>query len=147
MTKQRRLLIIACSATKRQTAPGEVLPAIGLYDGPGYRTLRKHLMGDTTVLILSAEHGILEANQGICWYDQKMSREVARTLRERGHLDALEPYLLEEWDAVHVHAGATYREALPVERLKAMGATFARGGIGEQLGQLKAWLLGEEVAA
>jgi hypothetical protein len=145
----QKLLIIACSATKRETAPGELLHAINLYDGPGYRTLRKHLRNDVAVLVLSAEHGLIQAYEEIATYNRKM------TAKRAGELSAQVAKVLEDviffyqvmGDKtldIHVHGGKTYRDALPLERLKELGATFGEGGIGLQLGALKTWLQSRE---
>jgi hypothetical protein len=61
----RRLLILACSQRKNP-ARGK-LPAIDRYDGPAFRVLRKYSRDSAanlpTVLILSAKHGLIAADQ------------------------------------------------------------------------------------
>ena len=72
-----RLLILACSATKR--ADIGRIPAIDRYDGPLWRTLRH---GDpdgrkARVAVLSARHGFLEGRWPIENYDCRLTEQVA----------------------------------------------------------------------
>lgn len=140
-----KTLIIACSATKRpSSAP---MPAIELYDGPAFRTLRKNRPPDLAVLILSAEHGLISEHELIAPYDRKMDRaraaeladQVARTLLDLEGAGAVACNVL-------FYGGACYRQALAIGLTLNRGEFLWRrmhrthGGIGEQLGQLKAWL-------
>lgn len=134
----RRLLIIACSATKRQVS-GRV-PAIELYDGPAYRILRPRMQHGLVVLIISAEHGAIDSEKLIETYDRLLTPERAAYLNRSYKLGRATMLASLPWDAIHVHAGKTYRDALPMKRLIEAGATVGTGGIGQQLGQLKAWL-------
>lgn len=130
-----RLLIISCSATKRDGRR----KAVDLYDGPAYRTLRANLPQDVEVVILSALYGALGASHYIRPYDLKMTSAMARKFVEANRLWYLKERLrTESYSAIHVHASGAYREAL--EGIELDGATYSRGGIGEQLGQLKSWL-------
>lgn len=72
-----RLLILACSATKRSDA-GRI-PAIERYDGPLWRTLR-HCDPDgrkARVALLSAHYGFRAARSPIENYDARLTEHVA----------------------------------------------------------------------
>lgn len=132
------LLILACSATKRPEP--HPLPAIDRYDGPFYRVLRKAVreragLGDQLhILILSAQHGILAADNLILNYDRRMDRGRAQELAPDVAL-ALAPY----WPPAYVEVGQTYRAALPPPPWPA-AVVVGHGGIGERLAQLRRWL-------
>lgn len=140
-----KTLILACSATKRpSSAP---VPAIELYDGPAFRTVRKNRRQDLAVLILSAEHGLIAEHERIATYDRKMDRaraaeladQVGRTLLELERAATLACNVL-------LYGGAAYRLAVRLGLERNRGEFLwrrmhrTRGAIGEQLGQLKAWL-------
>lgn len=94
-----------------------------------------------TVRILSAEHGLISADTPIAWYDRRMTRERATELYLRVQHEINEALPLPAH--VFVGVGATYRLALlpmPERRI-----VWASGGIGERLGQLRAWLWGLEL--
>ncbi|MGB3833295.1 MAG: hypothetical protein WA975_15710 [Mesorhizobium sp.] len=80
----RRLLILACSATKRD---GETyMPAIDRYDGPLWRTLRaadpeRRL---ARVAFLSARLGFRCADTPIKLYDARMTAEIAERMKAGG---------------------------------------------------------------
>lgn len=80
-----RLLILACSATKRPD--NALLPALHRYDGPAWRTLRAYLdragahADDLEVYALSAEFGLFPAIQPIPNYDRRMDMARAVELR------------------------------------------------------------------
>ena len=141
-----RLLILACGATKR---PDDgLLPAIDRYDGPPYRTLRKalrDLMEDQhpRVLILSARYGLICADTHIPNYNDRLtaSRAVAlRTQVRRALGEALEAGGV---TTTFINLGAAYLPALALDpsMIAQLGLlTYARGGIGERMGQMKRWL-------
>lgn len=134
----RRLLIIACSATKRQ-AEGRVA-AVDLYDGPSYRILRPRMTHGLVVLVISAEHGAIDGGHYITTYDRMMTPERGDYLKRTGKLGRLTMMLSLPWESIHVHGGKHYRAVLPMAKLEQLGASVSSGGIGQQLGQLKAWL-------
>ncbi|UYV13487.1 MAG: hypothetical protein NCW75_04180 [Phycisphaera sp.] len=81
----RRLVVLGCSATKRET--GGKLPAIDLYDGPMYRVMRSFLRThawpkDLSVAVLSAEHGLIGGLTPIETYDNRMTRARATQLSQ-----------------------------------------------------------------
>lgn len=83
----RRLLILACSATKRE---GADLTALGRYDGPLWQTLRAADPDGTraTVAFLSARHGLGDARMPLAQYDAQLSAASAREMAEAGPLEA-----------------------------------------------------------
>src|ERR687889_181325 len=78
-----RMLILACSRRKRSDE--RLLPAIERYDGPAFRVLRRFLREGSanaqSVLILSAEYGLIAHNLRIAAYDRVMTPARARELR------------------------------------------------------------------
>lgn len=137
-----RLLILSCSATKR-TEP-DLLPAQKRYDGPAFRTLRKALRelaqdACPRVAILSAEFGLIAGDTPIPWYDRRM--DAARAA-------ALAPAVQRELRAIlaggptdlFVHLGRDYRVAPGAVPPGPWRVSYAEGGIGERLGQLRRWL-------
>lgn len=143
-----RTLILSCSATKRPDAG--LLPALDRYDGPAYRTLRANraAAGELRVLVLSAEFGLIDATKPIADYDRRMTLDRAlelapsvgaelRRLSDCGELVG----------DVFVYGGADYRNCAQLALINARldynrraSVGFSHGGIGEQLGQLKAFL-------
>lgn len=142
----RRLLVLACSATKRAaTGP---MQARNLYDGVAYRLIRKlqregHFPGDVDIVILSAEHGIIEPAKRIRTYDRKMTKNRAEEL-SGSCIDQLRRITSDtRYREVFVCMGSVYRSAIePYAAWKPEGTTcrVAKGRIGEQLSKLKKWL-------
>lgn len=143
----RRTLILACSATKRKD-PG-LMQAIARYDGPAYRTLRArgNWHCDTTVHILSAEHGLISPWMEIEDYDRLLDRPRALELLESTEINLKR---LDELGALKgpilVWGGELYRQVILCSAVGAGLAPsrfhYSSGGIGEQLGQLKRFLQG-----
>lgn len=148
--KGERLLLLSCSQRKRPD-PG-LLPALERYDGPTYRLLRKHRRegGETpAVWVLSAEHGLIPAEQLIPSYDRRMTPARARALRPQvsATLDALAGEGVTE---ALVCAGKTYAAALgDVGGHLRCPLAYAGSSMGRQLAVLHDWLYGSppEVAA
>jgi hypothetical protein len=68
----RRLLVIACCATKTDD-PGEI-PALERYAGTLFQTLKsKGIPDDVDVAILSAEHGLIRTDYPLSEYDIQMT--------------------------------------------------------------------------
>ena len=163
----RRLLILACTATKRRDQ--NPIPALLRYDGPSFRTLRKWQTANAAdaermdLLILSAKLGLIAADTEIEDYDQRMTPERAAVLQPVVS-SALQQFLAKHgpYAATLVHLGQDYLLALVPnlrrsmdsvqrsrqlrEELIAIAATqlgtltVTEGGIGARLGQLKRWL-------
>lgn len=77
ISPSERLLILACSATKRNGP--EYMPAIERYDGPLWRTLRSvDPTGEKAkVAFLSAHLGLRAADTPIEMYDARMTPQMA----------------------------------------------------------------------
>lgn len=153
-----RLLLLACSATKR--IDHQALPALFLYDGPAWRTLRAWLQPESNqeadeakkaqvdIYAISANYGILMAWEPIHTYDRQMDAARAAEIRStRIGFPSVEAQV--DWVRKHhggysstmIAGGRLYQSILP-EPLPPSYGTVSRtsGGIGDQLGQLKRWL-------
>lgn len=168
-----RTLVLSCSATKCAAA-GE-LPMLERYDGPAYRVLRSALEtlgaredlagpaggfilpnGATLrVLVLSAQFGLAPCSRRIADYDRKLDAERVAKFCAYPRAWGAEALTSElgtcEARELLVFGGELYRQAARA-MLAFAGAQddprvrFTSGGIGEQLGQLKAWLLAAQPA-
>jgi hypothetical protein len=136
-----RLLLISCSATKRE---GVSLPAIERYDGPKYRVLRKALaegIEPPVIRILSAAYGLIEPEHEIANYDlelaPKQSDVLARCPWRRGDITTQARLA----DDVFVMAGGLYLSVFE-QWCPASYPTWriASGAPGERLRQLGLWL-------
>lgn len=143
----RRLLILACGATKRHDTG--LLPAIERYDGPPFRTLRKALAElpascRPTVLILSAEYGLLAAEAPIPDYNRRMAKGRALSLRPHVGEALAQTLCSVSYDQTLINLGVDYLPALPLDphtTAKLGAITYAQGGIGARMSQMKYWLL------
>lgn len=79
MTNENRLLVMACGGTKNDVGDRQV-KAIDLYAGRQFDLARQLHEKGWTVLILSAEHGFINADFKIKHYDRKMDRARAAEL-------------------------------------------------------------------
>lgn len=147
----RHLLMLGCS--QRKHAGGQALPALDLYQGVMYQTLRVHAdpLARPQLAILSAEHGFLRPQDSIHTYDRRMDARRADALL--ADLPALVARLtvLEDIEAVQLCGGAAYRRVMvaAVDELKRLGrihpaasVTACVGQLGEQRAQLGAYLRG-----
>ena len=139
-----RLLILSCS--ERKNLNPEPLPAIQRYDGPFFRATRRMLaksFADLAVFVLSARFGLIDSDHEIPWYEQRLTKDRQRTLREE-----IEPSfrLLAEsncFTSVFVCAGRDYLKVLEphLPQLEPeLPITLASGGIGAKLTRLRWWL-------
>ncbi len=141
-----RLLVMACSATKRPDAG--LLNAFERYDGPSFKTVRKWraTYGDEArrldILIVSAKYGLLRAFQSeIADYDQRMTSDRARELMPDVANRLTSELAHKPYSSMLVHLGQDYLPALGAGLLPVpLAVSFTAGGIGERLGQLKRWL-------
>lgn len=136
----KNLLIIACSATKRPDP--HPMPAIDRYDGPMYWVLRKakkegRWPDQLEILILSAKHGLIEADKPIDFYDCKMTPTRAKKLRPSVS-KKLNAKLARGEYRVWVNLGQIYLLALP----PLPPGTYYAGRLfmGQRCAQLKEWL-------
>jgi len=139
------LLIISCSKRKKLTH--EKRPAIEVYDGPIYRSLRKRFNHVSTlpvdIYIVSAKYGLIEAKYEIKLYEYEMS--VKRALELRGVVSETLDGILQRkaYREVFVNLGARYRVTLgAIESVigEDTRLTFAKGGIGQRTSQTIRWL-------
>jgi cytoplasmic iron level regulating protein YaaA (DUF328/UPF0246 family) len=146
-----RLLILACGKTKSSTAG--LLPAIDRYDGPPARTVRKALrelaeVQRPTVLILSAEFGLITAATPIPTYDRRMTASRAVALRGQVRAALAQVLAAANYDATLINLGADYLPAFNLEpalRVRLGVVTNASGGIGQRMRQMKRWLLAADL--
>jgi hypothetical protein len=137
-----RLLILSCSATKRRDS--DLLPALERYEGPAYRLLRKALrelaeVHQPRVAILSAEFGLIAGDTPIPWYDRRI--DAARAARLAPAVQQGTAALLDaEVTNVFVYLSRDYLPALGALPAGPWEVSYAHGGIGIRLGQLRRWL-------
>jgi hypothetical protein len=143
-----RLLILACTGTKRPvTGP---VPALQLYDGPTFRVLRNGPAPDAA-LILSAEHGLIDANALIGPYNKRMDGAAARHFAtDETALSAARTTIARAIQGrtiadCHCVGGKNY--AWVIREYSRCGllpphVTHDARGIGYKLGSLKRWLEG-----
>lgn len=79
-----RLLILACSATKRQD--DGYIPAIDRYNGPLWQTARCYLIDRSMlkVAVLSARYGFIDARSPIENYDTRLTNALADRMIDGG---------------------------------------------------------------
>lgn len=84
MNAHTTLVLMACSATKRTTPA----PAIDLYDGPLWQTLRTHRgeLPVSHVAVLSGKYGFVNATTPIAPYEARLSPQKADQLIAAGVL-------------------------------------------------------------
>jgi hypothetical protein len=143
-----RTVILACSATKRHDTAE--LAAIARYDGPAWRVLRTNMTcAIAPPFALSAEFGLISAYQEIPDYDRRMTparaRDLAGVVAEQLEA-AIRIGRLDPKREILAFGGGVYRhclqEAIAIAELEGkLRIRFTEGGIGDQLGQLKAFLL------
>jgi hypothetical protein len=145
-TERRRLLILACSARKR--AADEPIPAWELYDGAAFRVVKRlqregSFPGNVDILVLSAMHGIISPLAKITTYDQRMVPATAQTQAAQNARILRRRLRNGSYSAVYLSMGAAYGVALSPFEAWQSGTPVRRsaGRIGEQLRDLKSWLL------
>lgn len=141
----RRLLILACSKSKRPDARD--LPALERYDGPSFRLVRRGFRNQAVkhpeIYILSAEFGLINGTRAIPNYDRFMTPERACELRPRV-LARFEHILSSgRYSEIFLCLGKSYLAALdgyravvpPISKV-----VIAQGGHGQKLAALFDWL-------
>lgn len=141
-----RLLLLACSARKRP-ARSEV-PALSLYDGPAYRSVRKLIRSDSfprdvTIRVVSAKHGLLGPDDAIATYDRRIdpARDAALIAATQRALAALGRRAGPR--EVFCFLSRDYQACLPPAWRTAGGSTrltFASGPPGQRVRQMLDWL-------
>ena len=150
----RHFLVMACSQSKASQSAGHG-PAMYVYDGPAWRTLRawvkRHPVTAQTklaVFALSAEYGLISAMGDVAdSYDRKMDEARALELaacpeqRRRGR----ECFEGREVDLLFFGSGlyaGVLDELVPDDLMYRRAGEGNGRGIGDMLGELRAWLEG-----
>lgn len=141
-----RLLILPCSARKR--AARSPLPALQLYDGPAYQSLRKliareALPVDVMIRIVSAKYGLLSPSELIRTYDKRLDpdRDRALVTATRRKLTQLASSLQPR--RVMSLLGNDYRLCLPTAWTTAKHVEHASGPPGQRVRHMLDWLESE----
>ncbi len=146
-----RLLIMSCSQAKVATLRDR-LPARDLYDGPGWRCYRawrrRKPVGAALlpVLVLSAEHGLIEARELVEPYDRRLDAARADELAACERSRALLAEALAGDPELFLFGGRAYAELLgrlmPGTYVWLASCDQRSRGIGDQLRALREWLDG-----
>ena len=135
------LIIMSCSKTKKNI---DIAPAIEMYDGQAYRTLKKNLSGNVRILIISAKYGLLRPSDIISWYDQEMTAAKAMDLRRQVQEEVMKTTKKKNTERVFIYLGYPYNLAISNELERYLKLNFdgqiADGYSGMRLHQLKEWL-------
>lgn len=139
--------MMACSGAKADS----IRPAVELYQGVMYQTLRAHLPEndeELVIMIVSAEHGLLFAHDEIDPYDRELTTERADELIAAGFPDDI-AFDGPTFSRVFLAGGAEYRRVMRayVDAMHEFGQVEhgarideVHGGIGEQRHQLAEFL-------
>jgi cytoplasmic iron level regulating protein YaaA (DUF328/UPF0246 family) len=146
------LLVQSCSATKNQVT--EPTRALDVYDGYFFRIIKKAkregaFESDIDICILSAEYGLIDAEDEITTYDRRMTTSRAEELRDQV-ADAIRKRIEENrYDEVVLNLGKEYLQAVEdlSERSDIDISTVQGGGIGEKGKQLKRFVRSDTVPA
>jgi len=142
----RRLLILGCSARKKNVA--DLVPAWELYDGCAFRVVRRCereqlFPSDIDILILSALHGIITPATPIALYDLRMTAAIAARQRRGNNARLAELTRGKAYREVFLMMGRTYLEAItPVSEWGGKAKVIHEPqSIGLMLQRLKRWLV------
>ena len=142
------LLIQGCSDTKRD--PEAKLPAIDLYDGYFYRIIDKAARTGTLrdavdILILSAEHGILDPDTPIQAYDRRMTEQRARELNENVVTQLQQILSRSTYERIWVNLGTDYQPAIDgLTTTASVPVVHLSGRLGKRGHQLKKIIRADE---
>jgi cytoplasmic iron level regulating protein YaaA (DUF328/UPF0246 family) len=109
------LLIQSCSATKQNVE--KPVQALDLYDGYFFRIIKKAVRAGRfepglDIIIISAKHGVVEPDDEIRNYDQRMDTERAEELND-DVVDAITDKVAEEgYEKVWINLGKDYLPAV-----------------------------------
>lgn len=145
-SESRYLLIVSCSQRKRSD-PG-LLPAIERYDGVNFRVLAKarregYWPENLDLLILSAKYGLLTPDAPIEDYDRQMTKHRASRLQVQVGSDLDQQLRGSSYREVFINLGKPYLITLEaseeLDKLRGR-VSYATGGIGKKMAQMKKWL-------
>ena len=147
----RRCLIVGCSRTKVDSP--QPLSAIQRYDGPAFRVIRRYLrqapegVQDVDIFVLSAEFGLLSAENKIPSYDRLMTAaraaELRPSVREAVHVQVCP----QKYAEVFLSMGKTYLQAMEgLDTLLGDGVRviISDSASGQKLTELQHWLWSTE---
>lgn len=149
MALDHRLLILSRSQRKRPDAI--LLPALERYDGPLFRVLRKFLRESPSkqrhpdVYILSAQLGLISADQLIPNYDCQMTPQLASRLQPQVHAEFRHLLKHKPYEESFISVGKNYAaaftgyEQLIPPQVKVVVSTGSRG---RKQAELYDWLYG-----
>lgn len=109
------LLIQSCSATKNKVETP--VPALELYDGYFFRIIKKAVRAGRfergiDILIISAKHGVVEPDDEITYYDQRMNTERAAELNDSVVDTIAEKTVENQYEKVWINLGKDYLPAV-----------------------------------
>lgn len=134
------LLILGCSKNKKE-GPG---PAIEVYDGPLFRTVRRRLPEvdcPLEVWVVSAKYGILRQTDWIEKYDEVLPTTPNLDFKEKV-ANQLSEMLPKALNRVLIIASKRYIAHLPIELIKDRATEFEvfSKGMGKCQSRLLEWL-------
>lgn len=109
------LLVQSCSATKEPV--DTPVPALDLYDGYFFRIIKKALRTNQfqpglDIIIISAEHGVVESDDEIGYYDRRMETERAGELNDDVVTAIAQKVDENKYDNVWINLGKDYLPAI-----------------------------------
>ena len=126
------LLVQSCSATKEPV--DTPVPALDLYDGYFFRIIKKALRADRfqpglDIIIISAEHGVVEPDDEIRYYDRRMGTERAEELNDDVVTAIARKVDENKYDNVWINLGKDYLPAVDgVEDAVDIPVRYIEGG-------------------
>jgi len=142
------LLVQSCSATKNEVP--EPVPAIELYDGYFFKIIKKAIREDVfqpdiDMRILSAKYGIVDPDEPIEYYDQRMTADRAEELRPTVTETLCRIVSENDYERVVVNTGEVYSRALDEfqQQSDISVETIDGDGIGTKGKLLKKYVRGE----
>jgi Family of unknown function (DUF6884) len=144
MQANSRLLLLSCSRAKRRDKL--LLPALERYDGPKFRVVRNFLRTAVSnaaqlhIYVLSARFGLIPADQGIPYYDQRLSERAADELRPAVVAELVSILDKTHPDDVYIAMGKQYRRVLQGYETFVSPSIRFRVEQGRRLTALRDWL-------
>ncbi|GAA0309984.1 DUF6884 domain-containing protein [Halarchaeum salinum] len=143
------LLLQSCSASKREV--GTATPAFDLYTGYFYKILKKaireeEIRSDVDISILSAKYGLVDRDDEIDYYDQRMDTARAQELNDSVLNEIEKRAEKTDYDRIVVNMGETYRSAITglSDRVDTPIVAIEGGGIGEKGHRLYEFIRGDD---
>jgi cytoplasmic iron level regulating protein YaaA (DUF328/UPF0246 family) len=127
---------------------GKLAPAVEVYDGPYYKTIRKAISDNTypkdlRIFIISAKYGLLDMNDNIDFYDQRINKKRAKELQQ-SVLDSIAKVVSKEYKELVINLGEDYLpviEGIETVLHKKCKVRYFAGTIIQRRKQLKEYLL------